>query len=253
MPSSPHTPTRRRKFSTLDQSLPSPTSTQHSPTSNRSVRRLSTRSFSSPSSIEYLPLRDGGLELGPPNELDDVHDRDSNGVGNLADELAEAWEDVGGTTQMHSLLTRVEDNGVSIGMEEHRGRPLLEIHHEMGLDMPITYDEAHDNRSLSPSKQAMSLRPQRKASNLSDYEGSDYGDNTNLDAVEGISPSLEHRLSAIESLARRGTEFNGSGSDEVVVRVAQALRNLGLQAGVETNATRYAFSDLSLPKLNTRL
>ncbi|KAL8905327.1 MAG: hypothetical protein Q9207_002718 [Kuettlingeria erythrocarpa] len=238
MPSPPHTPTCRRRFSTLDQSLPSPISTQYSPTSNRSVRRLSTRSFSSPSSIEYLPLRDGGLDLGPLNGLDDAHGRDSNGVGNLADELAEAWEDVGETAQMHNLLTGVEYNGPAVGMEEHRGRPLFEIHHEMGFGMPIPYDEAHDNRSLSPSKQAMSSRPQPKASNVSDYDGSDYGDNTDFEIVEGLSASLEHRLSAIESLARRGTESNGSGSDEVVVRVAQALRELGLQAGVETNATR---------------
>lgn len=199
-----------------------------------------------------MPLRDGGLDLGALNGLDDMHGRDSNGVGNLADELAEAWEDVGETAQMHNLLTRVEDNGAAVGIDEHHGRPLFEIHHEMGFGMSITYDGAHDNRSLSPSKQAMSSRPQRKASYVSDYDGSDYGGNTDFEIVEGISASLEHRLSAIESLARRGTESNGSVSDGVVVRVAQALPNLGLQAVVETNATRYAFSfNLSSPRLNT--
>lgn len=179
---------------------------------------------------------------------------DSNGLGNLADELAEAWDDVGEVPRMQSSVTHIEENGAAVGLDVHRGRPTFEIHHDMGFGLQIACDGANDNRSLSPPKQPVSSRPQRKTSNTSDYDGSDYGDNTDFEIVEGSSASLEHRLSAIESLARRGTEANGSGSDEVVIRMAQSLRDLGFQAGVETSATRYALSfHFSKQRLNTLL
>ncbi|KAL8762689.1 MAG: hypothetical protein Q9184_001343 [Pyrenodesmia sp. 2 TL-2023] len=237
MPSSPRTPNRQPKSSTLTQPYSSPPRTQDSPSSRRSVRRLSTCSFSSPTSIESAPLRDDRIDFGPSNGPDDVSG-DSNGLGNLADELAEAWDDVDEVPQVPSPVTHIGENGAAVGLDVHRGRPTFEIHHDMGFGLPIAYDGANDNRSLSPPKQLMSSRPKRKTPNMSDYDGSDYGDNTDFEIVEGISASLEHRLSAIESLARRGTEVNGSGSDEVVIRVVQSLRDLGFQAGVETSATR---------------
>ena len=44
---------------------------------------------------------------------------------------------------------------------------------------------------------------------------------------EGISPALDSRMAAVESLARRGMEENGSASDQVVKRVTEQLRDLG--------------------------
>lgn len=166
---------------------------------------------------------------------------DSSELGNLADELAEAWDDEGvQESQVESPVARSEINSVANGQNQHRGRPTFEVHHDMDIGMSnISYDGANDSRSLSPPKQPTRSRPQRKASNVSDYDGSDYGDISDLENVEGISASLEHRLAAIESLARRGAESNGSGADQVVRRVAESLRDLGSQAGVETGASRY--------------
>ncbi|KAL8922085.1 MAG: hypothetical protein Q9208_005395 [Pyrenodesmia sp. 3 TL-2023] len=160
---------------------------------------------------------------------------DTKGLGNLADELAGTWDDIGEVSQMQSSVTHIEEVCGAVGLDVCRGRPMFAIHHDMNFDLPIAYDGANDNRSLSPPKQPMSSSPQRKTSSLSYYDGSDYGDNTDFEIVESIPASLEHRLSAIESLARRGTEANGSGSDEVVIRVAESLRDLGFQAAMASN------------------
>jgi hypothetical protein len=70
------------------------------------------------------------------------------------------------------------------------------------------------------------------------YDGSDYGSDTDFDN-DGITPALESRMAAIESLARRGMEENGSASDQVIKRVTEQLRDLGSQIAIENGATRY--------------
>lgn len=162
----------------------------------------------------------------------------SDGLGNLADELAEAWDDDGGTTsQIEHVFGEHGGNGLS---DDKRGRPILKIHHDAGISVPNTFRlDADDNQLLSPPNQLISSRRQGAASFPSDYDGSDYGDDSDLENTEGISASLEYRLAAIEGLARRGTEANGSGADTAVLRVAESLRDLASQAGVETGASRY--------------
>ena len=87
--------------------------------------------------------------------------------------------------------------------------------------------------SLSPTKPSSRTKHRRKASQ---YDGSDYG--SDPEEVEGISPTLEARMAAIEHLARRGTEANGSEADTVIQRVAESLKDLGSQAGIENGASR---------------
>ncbi|KAL8726012.1 MAG: hypothetical protein Q9166_006986 [cf. Caloplaca sp. 2 TL-2023] len=161
-------------------------------------------------------------------------------LGNLADELTEAWgEDGGGNYQSGNAVGEDGADGPPNGDSAH-GWPTLEIHHDGGISMPkISHNIINDNRSLSPSKQPARSRNHRTVSHASDYDGSDYGDNSALEDVKGVSASLEHRLAFIESLARRGTESNGSGADTVTLRVLDALRDLSSQAGVETGASRY--------------
>jgi methyl-accepting chemotaxis protein len=90
--------------------------------------------------------------------------------------------------------------------------------------------------TLSPSA---AIKAKKHSRQRSLYDGSDYGDDSDLDS-EGITPALESRMAAVESLARRGLEENGSASDEVVKRVTDQLRDLGSQIGIENGATRYA-------------
>ncbi|KAL8975491.1 MAG: hypothetical protein Q9197_000281 [Variospora fuerteventurae] len=215
MPSTPSTPGRRPASSSFDLSFPSPSSTTSA------------------------SLHDDSLSFGASNGSGNVTG-DPNGFGNLADELAEAWDDEG--AHVPPVDDVVIPHGGSSPLNSHggyRGRPTFEIHHHVGIDMPdMSSNGANDARSLSPPKPSMKSQLGRKSSNASEYDGSDYGHDSDIEDVQGISASLEHRLSAIESLARRGTESNGSGSDQVVLRVADSLRDLGSQAGVEVGATR---------------
>ncbi|KAL8814763.1 MAG: hypothetical protein Q9223_006037 [Gallowayella weberi] len=179
-----------------------------------------------------------------PAELMD----DSKGLANLADELAEAWDDAG------SVKCLVGDifagNGAAAlpkNPNDERRTSILQLHRDMGITMPtIVHDGADNNRPLSPPKQSVISKHQRAPSHTSEYDKYDYGDNSDPENVDGISASLEHRLAAIESLARHGSELNGSGADTVILRVAESLRNLGSQAGVETGASRFYSSAAEL-------
>ncbi|KAL8694440.1 MAG: hypothetical protein Q9218_000932 [Villophora microphyllina] len=239
MPSSPRTPTRRRKSSNIDRQFPSPKSIEHSPLEKRLDRRYSVQSIPSSASIEEHSVAEDGSSVFAINILDSAAN-ESNRLGSLADELAEAWDDGGGHGRDSEDVPIQEGmQGLADGQTDQRERPTFEIHRTLSNGVPnIPQREAKDDRSLSPPKQTTRSRVQRIPSNVSDYDGSDYGDTSDLETVQGISASLEHRLAAIESLARRGTESNGGGADNVIARVAECLRDLGSQAGMETGASR---------------
>ena len=149
----------------------------------------------------------------------------SNGLGNLADELAEAFgEDEDEETGEEPLA---DSNGFQNG------------HNESGLDgLETTPRTPHPSgeRNLSPPKRM----PQSKYHHRqhSHYDGSDYGDDSDFEGINGISPALEARMAAIEGLARRGTESNGSDLDDVIPRAVNLLKDLGSQSTIENNASR---------------
>jgi hypothetical protein len=141
-----------------------------------------------------------------------------NGLGNLADELAEAWDDdeVDEEPDMNFQEIPAEaetrDSGVDVA------------------ESPAVKETKPVN--LTPPTNGRNHRRQG-----SDYDGSDYGGDSDMDSP-GIPPGLVARMDTIESLARRGTEANGSDRDGVVKRVVDGLRDLGSQSGVEGGATR---------------
>ncbi len=115
---------------------------------------------------------------------------------------------------------------------------------EMPAEMETTRDSGVDVTE-SPAKKEIkpiNLTPPVNGRNHrrqgSDYDGSDYGDDSDMDSP-GIPPGLVAKMDIVESLARRGTEANGSDRDGVVKRVVDGLRDLGSQSGVEGGATRY--------------
>ena len=55
----------------------------------------------------------------------------------------------------------------------------------------------------------------------------------------GMPPGLVARMDMVESLARSGTENNGTDRDCVVKRVIEGLKDLGGQSGVEGATTRF--------------
>ncbi|KAJ6119261.1 hypothetical protein N7523_003541 [Penicillium sp. IBT 18751x] len=153
----------------------------------------------------------------------------SGGLGNLADELADAWE-------------QEEDGyGYASGQETARtGSQQME--QSDGEDAYI--QSVHDMHSGSPGSEsparnrlrAPHLRQHRRAE--SHYDGSDYGNDSDLDESADISPALESQMADIESLARRGIENNGSENDHVIQRTVESLRDLGGQSGIENSAMR---------------
>jgi hypothetical protein len=162
-------------------------------------------------------------------------------LGNLADELGE-WgsedeemdsefgEELEQPQDVASIGTAVEHDG-STGVQ---GMVSLNGVRDSGVAMqssPSTQSRA----TLSPSA---AIKTKKHTRHRSLYDGSDYGDDSDLEN-EGITPALEARMAAIESLARRGMEENGSASDEVVKRVTEHLRDLGSQIAIENGATRY--------------
>ena len=246
MPSPPRTPTRRPKSAALDSPVTSPTSrgTHHQQSGKRSSRKYSLRSIPSPSILQRTTSHESNTEIEAFNGFGDVV-RSEGGLGNLADELAEAWDgDHSATIDSPPTLQKSPphgdgwDNAAPNG--DSRGRPIFHIYHEVETKATRnTNTSSFDSRSLSPEKQSVRTKSQRQLSQTSDYDGSDYGDNSDLEGVCGISSSLVARMDAVEGLARRGAEVNGSETDKVILRLTDMLKDLKSQAFMETDITRF--------------
>lgn len=165
---------------------------------------------------------------------------DGNGLGNLADELGEVWDDdeeeaLDGDygDEIDESQGDLADIGTAVEHDgSYGGASTASIN---GVrDSGVAMQDSSPAR-LSPTS---AVKTKKHARQRSLYDGSDYGDDSDLEN-EGISPALESRMAAIESLARRGMEENGSASDEVVKRVTEQLRDLGSQIAIENGATRY--------------
>ena len=162
---------------------------------------------------------------------------DSNGLGNLADELAEAWDEDEDGQRGESLEAQL------IQADDHKnGFSSQKYPSDLGIDIPQPQSPATSNLSLSPPKQPVRTKHRRVDSQ---YDGSDYGDEDDFESKHGISPGLESRMAAIESLARQGSKANGSDMDNIVRRAANSLRDLPSQSGVENGTTRYTTTSRS--------
>ncbi|PHH69824.1 hypothetical protein CDD83_5601 [Cordyceps sp. RAO-2017] len=197
------------------------------------VRRRSQASLqeaASTSSLNNLGHSDGldlsGLAAGGPT---------SEGLGNLADELADAFSESGeedyndpcpgGTLSpadhLASASGRESKSPVkSVNAIGIRDAAMLKNYGEFGggLSIPELAKQTH----------------QRKGS---EYDGSEFGSESVLDFA-GMSPTLITKIDAIESLARRGTESYGGPADNVFQRLTAGLKDLGPQSTVEGNASR---------------
>ncbi|KAI4125666.1 MAG: hypothetical protein LQ347_005287, partial [Umbilicaria vellea] len=239
MPSSPRTPNRRRQSTSIDLSF-TPTSPQshgHDPIRHSHSRKSSLSSLRSVRSPVTPRLRSShepneyfGSSTGYGNAAEG-----SNGLGSLADELAEAWDS---EEEMEEVIQTpqadVEEGRCNGGFEEQvRDQP--DKPQNMNCSRPsYSIPQPAPTGSFSPPKLPPRPKHGRQSSH---YDGSDCSDNSEFEDATGISPSLEARMATIESLARRGTESNGSDPDAVIQRVADLLKNLGSQSGVENGAS----------------
>ena len=235
--SSPRSPTHRRDSDEIDSTsiaLARPQSNDlASPVSRASLQR---RSFvTPPSTPPTAASRDRSSSFSVGNGFSGDMGQE-NGLGNLADELAEAWAE----EQKDELNDEGLENGIS-GLSHLYDDSPARLHHgpkpraRQDCRTSPSSPEAHNRLSLSPQHQSTRLHRHRENA---PYDGSESSNDSDGDISTGILPSLEARMAAIESLARRGTECNGSDTDTVVNQVANSLRDLEPQSNLENSTTR---------------
>ncbi|EKD20887.1 uncharacterized protein L3040_000990 [Drepanopeziza brunnea f. sp. 'multigermtubi'] len=221
MPTSPRTPSHSRGPSATDLSFATPLSYSGSP------RRHSKGSINTPIS----PGRNNRTRtdsIGPDVFSSGGPAAPSNGLGNLADELADAWEegeeedDEDYEPDMNFQEVRDEGNGPT---------------RDSGVDVgssPVQVQPKSANLTPPTPTIGGGRRHRRQPS---EYDGSDYGGDSDLESP-GMPTGLLARMDMVDSLARRGAENNGTDRESVVKRVIDGLKDLGGQSGVEGNATR---------------
>jgi len=152
------------------------------------------------------------------------------GMGNLADELADALsddeEDYGDETP-----------NISVDLEDGDGTADSSGQRDSGVDVATGSPKRGERpRNMSLSLPSSNGRGHRRSGSV--YDGSEYGSDSDLESP-GMPPSLVAKIDAVESLARRGTESNGGPMDGVFQRLTDELRDLGSQSGVEGGTNRY--------------
>lgn len=239
MPSSPRTPLHSRQPSALD----------FSPSTMSQSRRLSKSSLHTPTTANHMN-RDfssgvDGVSMGMSMDVLASAQNGANGLGNLADELADAWseEEEGeemeegnlnfqNTAPSDSDIEDYQDNNGPVRKSGDISTPNKQSAFAVQTPNPLNLTPPVGGRGR--------VHALGHARTPSEYDGSDYGGESDLDSPQ-FTPALLARMDMVEGLARRGTENNGSQADGVVKRVIESLRDLGGQAGVEGNTTRFVF------------
>ncbi|KAI1497130.1 hypothetical protein F5X99DRAFT_397929 [Biscogniauxia marginata] len=212
MSRSPHTPRHSRQSSAIDTSYQN-----SSPNVSPIARRQSKSSFQDP----LTPLRNSMNE----SELNELSaGGGDNGLGNLADELADALSGSGEDEEYY-------------GDEDAQGndREAIDGIRDSGVDVTSQLEQQGAAKTSSLSVPSPNGRGHRRTGSA--YDGSEYGSESDLESP-GMPLSLVAKIDAVESLARRGTEATGSPLDGVFKRVTEGLRDLGSQSGVEGSTTR---------------
>lgn len=247
-PRSPRTPTRRRQASNVDQpdSPPIARSIGYTPGRIGTRRNSSIHSLSSPSTSQIHSPHGHRKEPSTPIDYGDLF-TSTNGLGNLADELAVAWEEDG---------SNGEDNSPSAPQRypvgANKSRRATSNSEACSIGYPIqtprdTYTGfATDSKTLPLSEQSPSSLKQfaqttghQKAPQTSNDEGSEIGDTSDIGIERRLPPLPLTQITTFESLACQGMEPNEGGSEEVTLRVASLLRDLGSQNILETGITRF--------------
>lgn len=172
-----------------------------------------------------------------------------NDLGNLADELADAWS--GEEYEEGETLDNIhedEDNVPDLDGAHGRGRhtdvgPVVDPSktRDSGIDVsssPTSQSHKQATAGAEPGAQQDQRSDSRHLRQRSNYDGSDYGEQSDLEEAPSISRTLEAEMAAVEGLARRGLETNGSAGDTIIDRMVGSLRDLGSQSVAENGATR---------------
>ncbi|KAK4169151.1 hypothetical protein QBC43DRAFT_308797 [Cladorrhinum sp. PSN259] len=239
---SPRTP-RHSPHPSLDLSR----TTSYSPTHERRQSKSSFNdpttplrsSFTTSETMDIGVFSSGGMNGGGGG---------GNGLGNLADELAGAFDD--DYDDYDGQEGEYDDEEELDGESRGSGAPGITLEtddedaqdskrdggvRDSGVDVESPQNMiAHHRGSLTLPSPTGKRGHRRKAS---DYDGSEFGTDSDLESP-GMPPRLVEKMDEVESLARRGTEKTGSVMDGTFARVTEGLRDLGSQSGLEGCATR---------------
>lgn len=210
-------------------------------------RRTSRSSLAGAPGDDSLLFNHSGLGLAGSNS--------GNGLGNLADELADALSDDDAEYYDDAAAAAAPPPpgaaapGISVEPGEDEDEEDEQDHHnknnsaqqetaaavrDSGVDVASPTERNHKHLSLTLPPATNGRGHRRKGSQ---YDGSEYGSDSDLDSP-GMPSSLVAKMDAVESLARRGTENNGGPTDGVFKRVTDSLRDLSSQSSVESNTSR---------------
>ncbi|OJK01036.1 hypothetical protein ASPACDRAFT_117753 [Aspergillus aculeatus ATCC 16872] len=192
------------------------------------------RSSAPPSPIDSRPQRANSINESHRMSVDFGGAAGGGGLGNLADELADAWEEEEGG---YGGYASGQDTGVP-DHAQYATHSEDEAAYNHRTRTPSSGYSPERNSTLQPPRPRTRNGTQRQHRRYeSQYDGSDYGNDSDFEESD-MPPSLETQMAEIESLARRGIENNGSENDYVIQRAVEALRDLGAQSGIENNAMR---------------
>ncbi|KAI1938724.1 hypothetical protein LOZ12_004045 [Ophidiomyces ophidiicola] len=178
-------------------------------------------------------------------------DGDAGGIGSLADELAEAWDDDAyGYGYSEGDASGVQDGEVMISIDgasplRTDDQAYIESIHDMGIGMggisQGNSDSEHEQ--LKPPRQKPKGQSRHRR-HESLYDGSDYGNDSDFEDPGELSPGLEARMASIEDLVRWTT--GGDDKIGVVDQFIGLLRELVGQASIENSASRLITAHTSL-------
>lgn len=157
-----------------------------------------------------------------------------NGLGSLADELAEAWDEDGEVDEGTSgLKVDQEEEGACNDHNKPQPQPASEYHCDIGIGLAISPGLEHEaHGSQSPTRHTSKPKHGRK---ITGHNRPDYSDSLDHDDSSGILSSLQACIAGIERLAQQSTN---SEADEICKTVSESLRDLGSQTDVESSTTR---------------
>ncbi|KAK3299237.1 uncharacterized protein B0H64DRAFT_95190 [Chaetomium fimeti] len=210
-------------------------------------------------SVSYAPYSPGERRQSKASSFNDssmdlgisggggVGDAGGGGLGNLADELAGAFSD--DEEDYDGYEDDDYDEGAADGQGAEGGTPGISLEdvtidddkkeegiRDSGVEVgsPSGSGKGHNSKGSLGLPTPNGRGHRRKGS---EYDGSEYGSESDLESP-GMPSKLVEQMDEVESLARRGTEKNGSATDGTFKRVTDGLRDLGSQGNVEGGATR---------------
>ena len=219
-------------------------------------------------SIPYLPMtprqqldrrKSVALSIGSDGTYDLLGEGENMG-GNLADELADAWDEDGiqepGSSFLEGLRegsadpSIMQDELCNEGQRDDGGyfnfrSPATPLRNPIPEDSWPSPTQSSGNARRSPIK-----HHKRKGSR---YDGLEYGHNPVVEEAEGISPALAREMANIEGLARN--DLNNDSVSEaggVIPRTMTRLKDLGAQASIENGVTRIITAYTSITSHRTR-